>query len=77
MFHAALERSGAPAECIVHVGDNPEHDIQGAREVGMYTVWMNGRAQEWPGGPAPDREIDNLRQLPQAIDGISRGGDSS
>ena len=74
MFHAALERSGPPAECIVHVGDNPEHDIRGAREVGMYTVWMNARGQEWPGGPAPDREIDNLRQLPQAIDSISRDG---
>ena len=74
MFHAALERSGAPAECIVHVGDNPEHDILGAREVGMYTVWMNGRGQEWPGGPAPHREIDNLRQLPQAIDSIAEGG---
>ncbi len=73
MFHAALERSGAPAECIVHVGDNPEHDIQGAREVGMYTVWMNGRSADWPGGPEADCEIANLRQLPQAIERIERG----
>jgi putative hydrolase of the HAD superfamily len=76
MFHAALARSGAPAASIVHVGDNPEHDIQGAREVGMRTVWMNGRGQVWPGGPAPDREINNLRQLPRAIDSLSKAGDT-
>ena len=33
MFHAALERAGVAAENIIHVGDNPEHDIQGARDV--------------------------------------------
>jgi putative hydrolase of the HAD superfamily len=72
MFHAALARSGVNAERIVHVGDNPEHDIHGAREVGMFTVWMNGRSTTWPGGPEADREIDNLRQLPQAIESIEQ-----
>ena len=71
MFNAALERSGARPDQIVHVGDNPEHDIQGARQVGMRTVWMNGRSQEWPGGEPPDREIDNLLQLPEAIRSIA------
>lgn len=70
MFHAALERSGALPGEIVHVGDNPEHDIQGAQAVGMYTVWMNGQGQEWPGGTRADREIDNLLQLPEAIASI-------
>jgi putative hydrolase of the HAD superfamily len=70
MFHAALEQSGAGAQQIVHVGDNPEHDIQGARDVGMHTVWMNSQGTEWPGGERADREIDNLLQLPAAIDSI-------
>lgn len=71
MFHAALERSGAAPEQIVHVGDNPEHDIRGAQEVGMYTVWMNSQGQQWPGGDRADREIDNLLQLPEAISSIA------
>lgn len=72
MFHAALEHSGASAEQIVHVGDNPEHDIHGAKRVGMYTVWMNSQGQQWPGGDKADREIENLLQLPEAIATIAR-----
>ena len=70
MFHAALERAGVAPEQIVHVGDNPEHDIRGAREVGMHTVWMNSQGVAWPGGDRADREIDNLRQLPEAIESL-------
>jgi FMN hydrolase / 5-amino-6-(5-phospho-D-ribitylamino)uracil phosphatase len=70
MFHAALEQSGVTAGQIVHVGDNPGHDISGAQNVGMYTVWMNSQGQDWPGGDRADREIDNLLQLPDAIASI-------
>lgn len=70
MFHAALEKSGVAAHNIIHVGDDPEHDIRGAREVGMHTVWMNSRGKDWPGGERADREISNLLQLPEAIDSI-------
>jgi 2-haloalkanoic acid dehalogenase type II len=73
MFHAALQQSGLQAAQIIHVGDNPEHDIRGAREVGMHTVWMNSQGVEWPEEERADREIDNLRQLPQAINSIVAG----
>lgn len=75
MFHAALEKSGVGANQIIHVGDNPEHDIRGAQEVGMYTVWMNSQAQDWPGGERANREIDNLQQLPGAIASIMNSRD--
>ncbi len=71
MFEAALAKSGAMAHQIVHVGDNPDHDIQGAQSVGMHTVWMNSQREEWPGGQRADREIDNLQQLPAAIASIA------
>ena len=67
MFQAALDKAGVQAAEIAHVGDNPEHDIQGAQAMGMHTVWMNNRAMEWPGGRRADREISNLRQLPEAL----------
>ena len=70
MFHAALQQSGVTAEKIVHVGDNPEHDIVAARDVGMHTIWMNSQAEEWPGGEKADWEIDKIEQLPGAIASI-------
>jgi putative hydrolase of the HAD superfamily len=75
MFHAALEQASVGPEQIVHVGDNPDHDIQGAKSVGMHTIWMNSQGKGWPGGERADREIDNLLQLPQAISHIARGLD--
>ena len=73
MFHAALQRAGVDASSVIHVGDDPEHDIAGAREVGMRTVWMNSRRIAWPDLPRPDREIYNLRQLPDVIADIVAG----
>ena len=67
MFHAALEQAGVGANEIIHVGDNPDHDIAGAQAVGMRTVWMNQRSTDWPGGNRADQEIENLSQLPGAI----------
>jgi len=67
MFHAALDRAGVLPGEIVHVGDNPEHDIAGAQAIGMRTVWMNPRDMAWPGGTRADWEIQNLSQLPRAI----------
>jgi len=74
MFHAALQQSGVTAEQIIHVGDNPQHDIRGARDMGMHTVWMNARKIDWPGGERADREIENLQQLPGAIADIANPG---
>ena len=71
MFQAALEQTGMAAEDIIHVGDDPEHDILGARNMGMHTIWVNTRHAAWPGGERADREITNLQQLPAAIDSIS------
>lgn len=73
MFQAALRQAGVTADAIVHVGDDPDHDIRGAAEVGMHTVWMNLRDSHWPGGLArPTREIRDLRRLPQVIADIDR-----
>ncbi|TXS94238.1 HAD family hydrolase [Parahaliea maris] len=67
MFHAALELTGASPASVAHVGDNPEHDISGAKAVGFHTVWMNPLGSEWPGGEPADREIANLKELPAAV----------
>jgi HAD superfamily hydrolase (TIGR01509 family) len=71
MFYAALKETGVRAENIIHVGDDPEHDVRGAREVGMHTVWVNTQRKAWPSGQPADGEVVNLRELPDVIDRIS------
>jgi len=67
MFHAALEKSGVSAQEIIHVGDNPVHDIKGARDAGMHTIWVNFRNEAWPDMARANEEINTLSQLPGAI----------
>lgn len=70
MFEAALKRTGVAAKQIIHVGDDAEHDIRGARDIGMHTVWVNTRQKPWSGEDRADSEIVNLSQLPGAINRI-------
>ena len=70
MFQAALKQTGIAAEQIIHVGDDPEHDVRGARDIGMHTVWVNTQQKAWPDGDRADSEIVNLRQLPEAVNRI-------
>ena len=71
MFQAALKNTGVIAENVIHVGDDPEHDIRGAKDIGMHTVWVNIQQKAWPDGAnRADIEIASLRQLPDAIDQI-------
>ena len=71
MFHAALERAGVPASATVHVGDQPVDDIEGARAVGMHTVWVNlGNAADGAGVGA-SAEIHRLEQLPATIGALA------
>ena len=53
-FQAALERLGASAARCVHVGDDPETDIAGARAAGLSAVLLDrsGRAPDSIGGLA-------------------------
>jgi putative hydrolase of the HAD superfamily len=49
---------------ILHVGDHPETDIDGARQAGLYTAWMNRIDAEWPEHLAPpDTVVKTLAEL--------------
>ena len=62
-----MRETGAAANEIVHVGDNPEHDVAGAQAVGMYTVWVNYKGADWELGAPADEEISSLDTLPEAV----------
>ncbi|HET6553489.1 MAG TPA: HAD family hydrolase [Dyella sp.] len=73
IFAAAAERLGLlPAE-ILHVGDDPELDVVGARDAGLCTAWINRAGHPWPGalGRAPD--VD-LRHMGELVDWLERQG---
>ncbi|MEZ5582986.1 MAG: HAD-IA family hydrolase [Candidatus Competibacteraceae bacterium] len=63
MFEAACRHLSLPPEQILHVGDDPHHDVQGAAQVGLRTVWVNRMQRDWPGGPRADAEIRTLEEL--------------
>jgi putative hydrolase of the HAD superfamily len=52
-FHLACRELGCAPEEVVHVGDDIELDIRGARGAGLHAVWMNRASHPWPGDDAP------------------------
>lgn len=63
MFEEAQRRLQASPAQIVHVGDDPIHDVQGGLEAGFRTVWVNRTGRDWPGGARADAEISSLTEL--------------
>ena len=59
-----------PSEAVM-VGDNLTADIQGAKNVGMYGVWINRRADphmETQERVKPDASLSSLLELPPILD---------
>lgn len=71
-FQLALSRAGCNAWACIHIGDDAEHDIRAAQQLGIHTVWMNYRGKPWPGGRRPNAEIRNLDELPEAVEAVVR-----
>ena len=65
MFDAALARTGISADAAVHIGDHPIDDVQGARDVGMHTIWFNPDGASDPVGASA--QVGRLQEIPQAI----------
>lgn len=41
LFDIALQKAGLPVEDVWYCGDNPQNDVEGASQVGMYPVWYD------------------------------------
>lgn len=63
IFQHACERLGIAAENILHVGDDPFADVEGANAVGMRSAWINRSGASWAGSHSPDLEIADLAAL--------------
>ncbi len=67
-FELALQKAGVAPEQVLFVGDSPEHDIQGARNVGMTSVLIveDGNPPPLQTGDVevePHHEIGSLSEL--------------
>lgn len=58
-----------PAECIM-VGDSLTGDIQGGKNAGLRTVWVNPNHKTAPDHLKPDYEIELLADLPKLLEEI-------
>jgi putative hydrolase of the HAD superfamily len=68
IFHAASERTGVALEEFLHVGDDPERDVEAARRLGMTTVWVNRHDREWPQDlPGADLVVSDLAGLVEKL----------
>ncbi|MDO6459749.1 HAD family hydrolase [Granulosicoccaceae sp. 1_MG-2023] len=64
MFAETCRDFGISAHELLHVGDNPYTDVEGARRAGARTVWIKRAEMQWPAELAPaDVEISDLNEL--------------
>jgi len=68
-YEMALERLGLLAPAVMFVGDNPERDLRGARELGMRTCWARYGSLRKSSEVEPDLEISRFEDLPKAVKG--------
>ena len=70
IFRAAAELLGVAPEHILHVGDDPELDVLGARDAGLRVAWINRERQPWPAtlGVPPELDLPDLAALADWLD---------
>jgi putative hydrolase of the HAD superfamily len=70
IFDIAAAETGVAPDEILHVGDHPETDIDGARQAGFRTAWINRNGEKWPGElPEPDAVVADMKELRQLLSG--------
>ena len=65
--HACTTMGTSPSRSAM-VGDRYERDVRGAREAGLFTVWLNVRGESLPpGAPPPDVVCATLEEAGRAL----------
>jgi 2-haloalkanoic acid dehalogenase type II len=72
-FQVLAARLALPPQQILHVGDDPQLDIEGARAAGLRTAWMSRRPSAWPQQLAPpDLVVRDCAELVNAVTTTAR-----
>lgn len=68
IFEDTLRKLAVSPEEAAYIGDRPERDIEGARRMGIRSVWLNRYGETLgPDSPRPDAEIASLSELPALL----------
>lgn len=74
IFARLLAVADVPAAAVLHVGDDAEADVEGARAAGLRSAWLNRSGAPWPATLAPpDYEIPDLDALVRLVEGLQAG----
>lgn len=68
IFKKALDALGVEASETVFVGDTVDADVEGAKNVGMKTVFIERRVQKEAEAACPDQTIKSLGELLSALE---------
>ena len=72
IFEAARAQLGCEAGAILHVGDDPWLDVEGARAAGFRSAWINRTQAHWPDSlPPADIDITDLTLLADRLDEVT------
>jgi len=66
-FESACKLANVTANEIIHIGDHPEQDVQGAIAAGIDSIWINRNKTQWPDIPQPNNIIYSLAELPELL----------
>ncbi len=68
-FEVVLEKAGVTAAEALHIGDDQHHDIFGASQAGIRSVWLNRSNQPWQHAECEaDVHISSLAELPRVVE---------
>ncbi len=68
VFDSLMDKYQLKAAEIIHIGDDPVSDIQGAQQSGIRAIWLNRNHMPWPNElNSPFIEINQLNQLPAIL----------
>ncbi len=70
IFQQMLAHTQLKPEQVIHVGDHPVHDVEGAKAAGLWSIWVNLNEQAWEENHFPDGEVHSLEDLPAKIETI-------
>lgn len=68
IFESTAAALGVAPREMLHVGDDPLMDVEGARAAGCPVVWIDRGALSWPDDlVAPDHRVESLDALPALL----------
>lgn len=65
IYHRVQQIAGIDAQQMLHIGDDPVHDVAGAKSAGASAIWLNREGRPWPlDDIEPDITVSSLSELP-------------